>query len=219
MTSVSPRPAQESPQTKRNNALAAQSPTKPVSAQDAESPPSLHVLVVDDSSVITRMGSMLLQRHGHTTHVAENGLVALQFVRRSLHLKPFLRLGSRSVRSDTGNKGQGTDEERSQSVSISSCEEIPMFDVILMDFQMPVMAGAEAIRRIRALEAQLAVKSDLLSVDDLGHSQHRVRHKIIGFSAKSDPDEIRDAFNAGMDGFMAKPFTINGFNQTLQSIV
>jgi CheY-like chemotaxis protein len=65
-----------------------------------------------------------------------------------------------------------------------------------MDLQMPVMDGLEATRKIRASEVG---------------THNRVF--ICGCSANSDQETIREAFGAGMDSFMAKPFTLKTFYQ------
>lgn len=70
------------------------------------------------------------------------------------------------------------------------------FDVILMDLQMPVMDGLEAISRIRALESS---------------SELTMYHSIIGCSADSDAETQEAALSAGGDIFMPKPFNATAF--------
>jgi response regulator of citrate/malate metabolism len=41
---------------------------------------------------------------------------------------------------------------------------------------------------------------------------------IIGVSANSDADTIQDAFLAGVDAFMPKPFSMQTFNSTLAKL-
>jgi len=75
------------------------------------------------------------------------------------------------------------------------------FDFLLMDFQMPVMDGLEATRRIRAIEQ---------------HQQHP--HSplvIIGMSANSDSETVHEAKIAGVTDYMPKPFTMNVFHQII----
>jgi CheY-like chemotaxis protein len=64
------------------------------------------------------------------------------------------------------------------------------FQVVLMDLQMPGMDGFEAIRRIRAVEG----------------SGRRTR--VIAVSAFDAEDERERSRSAGMDGVLAKPFTL-----------
>ncbi len=62
-----------------------------------------------------------------------------------------------------------------------------VFDVILMDVQMPVMDGPEATRRIRALEGQ------------------GPRTPIIAMTANVMADQVHDYLAAGMDAHVGKP--------------
>jgi len=41
---------------------------------------------------------------------------------------------------------------------------------------------------------------------------------IIGVSANSDPDTIQEAFVAGVDAFIPKPFTVQMFNSTFSKL-
>jgi len=62
------------------------------------------------------------------------------------------------------------------------------FDVVLMDLQMPVMDGLEAIRRIRALEAPT-----------------RRRTPILVLSANAQSEHLAASAAAGADSHIAKP--------------
>ncbi|NVO04925.1 MAG: response regulator [Rhodoferax sp.] len=67
------------------------------------------------------------------------------------------------------------------------------FDLVFMDMQMPVMDGLEATRAIRAFEA----------------SQHRPRVPIVAMTANAMPSDRKACEDAGMDGFLSKPFKAN----------
>ena len=69
--------------------------------------------------------------------------------------------------------------------------EIIIYDIVLMDLQMPVMDGCEAIRTIREWEAK----------------QHYISHQlIVAMSANSDVETVQEALEAGADYFIMKPF-------------
>ncbi|MFZ4624531.1 MAG: ATP-binding protein [Rhodoferax sp.] len=65
------------------------------------------------------------------------------------------------------------------------------FDLVLMDLQMPVMNGLEATRQIRLNET----------------ASGRARVRIVAMTAFALQSEVDQCFSAGMDDFVAKPFT------------
>ena len=67
------------------------------------------------------------------------------------------------------------------------------FDVVLMDWQMPVMDGLEATRRIRQLEQGRGDSS---------------RTPILALTANAMEGDRERCIDAGMDGFISKPFTL-----------
>jgi CheY-like chemotaxis protein len=100
-------------------------PDPPKSDQPAEGPwrrrkdivekmEPLRVLVVDDSNMNRKLLTRLLQNQGHVCNQAEDGAVAVQWVKDVM---------------DTGNR----------------------YDAILMDYEMPIMDGPTAAKKIRAL--------------------------------------------------------------------
>lgn len=74
------------------------------------------------------------------------------------------------------------------------------FDAVLMDLQMPVLDGLQAVTRFRAEEMVPEGKRRLF---------------IVAVSANSDPDISQGATEAGFDGFIEKPFTIKGLQAVL----
>jgi signal transduction histidine kinase/ActR/RegA family two-component response regulator len=73
------------------------------------------------------------------------------------------------------------------------------FDVVLMDVQMPEMDGLEATRQIRELES------------GLGRSA-----PIVALSAHTMKQEAERCLQAGMDGFLGKPFQHSELRAVLQ---
>jgi len=81
------------------------------------------------------------------------------------------------------------------------------YDIVLMDLQMPVMDGLEATKRLR--------ESEMMSTTSK-HNRHQI---IIGMSANSDHETMQDAFRAGVDDFITKPFRIDWFHQTASKLI
>jgi PAS domain S-box-containing protein len=66
--------------------------------------------------------------------------------------------------------------------------QLQHFDVILMDIQMPVMNGVATTQSIRALEGAVA------------------KIPIVAMTAHSLYGEMQNCYNAGMTGYVSKPF-------------
>lgn len=68
--------------------------------------------------------------------------------------------------------------------------ENPVYDVILMDCQMPVLDGFEATKKIRIWEQENAME----------------RVPIIALTANALHEDKKKCFDVGMDDYLAKPF-------------
>ena len=82
------------------------------------------------------------------------------------------------------------------------------FDVLITDLQMPVMDGFTSVREYRAWERGCMFESP--EEDEEGERKGEAastdRLYIIGMSANSDQESVKDALAAGMDDFVMKPF-------------
>jgi signal transduction histidine kinase len=73
------------------------------------------------------------------------------------------------------------------------------FDLILMDWQMPVMDGIEATRRIRA-DPSLR------------------QPPIVALTASASPEDAQACFSAGMSGHLSKPINIEKLREVINNI-
>ncbi len=92
------------------------------------------------------------------------------------------------------------EEAENGQEALTMVQEHPMYyyDLIFMDIQMPVMNGYEAARAIRALGRE--------DTD---------RIPIIAMTANAFADDIRDAFESGMNDHVAKPVEVAKLTEAL----
>ena len=170
----------------------------------------LNILLVDDSMLVLKLTSNLLRQRGHTVTVATNGLEAYELYHRSV-----LEGGTSSSNPLSFNPSQpstdGSDESSSQehngdsnnSNNSNTNSNKHTYDVIITDIQMPIMCGLQSTRLIRLKESEIHIQREIV---------------IIGFSANSESTTKSDAYNAGVDAFLPKPFNITTFEDTYMSI-
>ena len=79
------------------------------------------------------------------------------------------------------------------------------FDLILLDFMMPDMDGAEVITRIRDIEQQKRVAD-----------HHKVKIMMVTASAKQST--VVECINKGCDGYIVKPITLHSIYRELQRL-
>ena len=83
--------------------------------------------------------------------------------------------------------------------AISAAFAKPRPDFILMDCRMPVMDGPTASREIRAVESKIGLPSI----------------PIVALTASPSDEDRRECYQAGMDGLLMKPFTLEQLLQTI----
>lgn len=76
------------------------------------------------------------------------------------------------------------------------------FDLILMDIQMPILDGVQAVNRIRSIEKE----------------QSRPQIPIIALTAHAMDEMRQSLLESGMDGFVAKPVSISLLQSEMQRV-
>ena len=82
-----------------------------------------------------------------------------------------------------------------------------VYDLVLMDCQMPVMDGYEATKQQREMERQ--------NEGAMPDSNNRKHLTIIALTAHTMPGERQVCLDTGMDDYLAKPFSLNGLGEVL----
>jgi CheY-like chemotaxis protein len=88
-------------------------------------------------------------------------------------------------------------EDPSKAISMASERD---FCLILMDWRLPGMTGGECARRIRQIERE----------------KHKLHVPIICTSALAFDSDREKSIEAGMNDFLAKPFTIEQLRATIK---
>ncbi len=93
--------------------------------------------------------------------------------------------------------GDGTEAVEKMSVAPAG-----YYDIILMDIQMPHMDGYEAAKRIRAL-----------------NDPAKASVPIVAVTANAFEEDRKTALEAGMNGYLAKPYDIPAIMETLKRLL
>ncbi len=90
------------------------------------------------------------------------------------------------------------------SVAVEQMKKMPAdtYDLILMDVQMPIMNGYEATRAIRKLDDPV-----------------KAAVPIVAMTANAFDEDRKEAIDAGMNGYAAKPIEIDKLMALLQNIL
>jgi CheY-like chemotaxis protein len=161
---------------------------------------SLNILLAEDTHSVAKMTTMMLKKMGHRVTLAENGEIALQKIIQSYEKTIIM------AEEETKNSHH-QEMELELGLEQQKPQEL-VFDVVLMDLQMPVMDGLEATRRLREYEQKHYEKT--------GQEVHQM---IIGVTAATDDETIEEGMNVGIDDFMPKPFSMDSLHSKVMSFL
>ena len=150
--------------------------------------PRYHILLVEDNLVNQKVLAKQLRKAECTVTVANNGVEALDFLDKIGHWQ------------------HPRNETRISPVNGSQVHSPPL-NVILMDWEMPMMNGLVCTRKIRELE-----------LED-GRGQLEKRMPIIAITANVREEQTNEAIAAGMDDVMPKPFTVGMLLEKIQDVL
>lgn len=128
----------------------------------------LHVLLVEDNLINQRVLANQLRSKGCLVSVANHGVEALEFLRRTTYAS-----SSYVNPASTNDNSDGSDK----------FPPVMALDVILMDWEMPVMDGLSAVKEIRRMQKEGMLK---------GHVP------VIAVTANVRNEQITQAMEAGM---------------------
>ncbi len=152
-------------------------------------PDPMHVLLVEDNLVNQKVLAKQLRNLGCVVHVANHGLEALEFLTKTTRW----------------NQDQATTSPHPPRVPeyhIPSTEPLPdihanlppiELNIILMDWEMPVMDGLTAVAKIRELESEGVMQKSV---------------PVLMVTANVREQQIQTALKAGCNAIVSKPFKI-----------
>ncbi|KAH7093593.1 putative histidine kinase HHK11p [Paraphoma chrysanthemicola] len=209
-TPPSPRLLRQHPLHRRSSSfLQSESPSEALETSPPElsqfeqpkSPTTLHVLVVEDNLVNQRVLAKQLRNLGCIVSVANHGREAIDFLEKTIHWNhdhptsyPTSRRSSYHI---------PCTEPPPHSHSAEANEPIEL-SIILMDWEMPIMNGLEAVAKIRQLEADGYLRGTL---------------PVIGVTANVRPQQIERAIAVGMNDVVGKPFRVPELLDRMRGIV
>ncbi|MFN4242980.1 MAG: ATP-binding protein [Tepidisphaerales bacterium] len=139
-------------------------PTTPAPAPVCVRP--LSVLVAEDHPINQRLVMRMLEKLGHRVVLASDGAEALELLERAA-------AGAGPDEAEPSRRGRGSGGG---------------FDLVLMDVQMPVLGGLEAVAELRRREAHFGRRTP-----------------VIAMTAHALQGDRERCLSAGMDGYVSKP--------------
>jgi signal transduction histidine kinase/CheY-like chemotaxis protein len=180
----------------------------------------IHVLIVEDNLVNQRIVRKQLEKAGCIVSTADNGVLALEYLKTT-----DLYTSSSSTTSASHRRAASSTSPSHKRTAASRpapprtpTKVAPMtrassppdrssphpINIILMDLEMPEMGGLECVTHIRRLEAEGTIKRHI---------------PVVAVTANVRPEQMMDARKVGMDDIVSKPFRIKELVQRIEGWV
>lgn len=129
-------------------------------------PPDLHVLIVEDNLINQKILAKLMHKQNYGVSIANHGQEALEIIQLSTWNKEF---------------------------QLSSTTTQTKLDVVLADIEMPIMDGKAFVRRVRQLQSEGILMSDI---------------PVIAVTGNARGEQIQQAKECGFDDVVSKPYRV-----------
>ncbi|KAK9164514.1 hypothetical protein Syun_005416 [Stephania yunnanensis] len=129
----------------------------------------LHILLAEDTPVLQRVATIMLEKMGATVVAVGDGLQAVEVLKAMFKPDEYRNLAMPSQQGDV--------------VSRTLFWEFPTFDLILMDCQMPKMDGYEATKEIRKLEEGTSCHIPIVALTAHAMSSDEAKCLEVGMDA------------------------------------
>ena len=153
---------------------------------------------------LSELRSVLAAPYKEQERATEADKAEIRFDGKRLLLVEDNELNQEIAQTILENVGFTIDTVDDGSIAVEQMKKMPAgtYDLILMDVQMPIMNGYEATRIIRALDDP--VKAAI---------------PIVAMTANAFDEDRKEAMDAGMNGYAAKPIEIEKLMKTLETLL